>query len=92
MIGATSPIFAAFFARIFIKESLVFADFCNFFFVLIGIVLIVKPPFIFGESELYSEDPQVVYAVIAMICTASLLESNVFVMLRVLKSKCFKQF
>jgi hypothetical protein len=41
------------FARLFLKEPIIVLDLLNIALVLIGIVLIVKPPFIFGELEVY---------------------------------------
>ena len=40
-------------ARIFLKEPIIVLDLLNISMVLIGIVLIVKPPFIFGDLEVY---------------------------------------
>lgn len=58
------------------------ADIINVFLVISGIMLIVKPPFLFGHSY---EDPEALYAVIAVIFASVFLQSNVFVLIRMLK-------
>ena len=85
MISATSPAFTVFFARWLIKEPILKVDLINFIFVFFGLFLIVKPPFIFGMDGMYSNDPDTKWAVLGLILTATLLQSNVFVLLRVLK-------
>ena len=57
MISATSPMFTVFFARWFLKEPILKTDLINIGLVFGGIVLIVKPPFIFGWTDLYTSDP-----------------------------------
>ena len=79
MISATAPIFTVFYARIFIKESIVVADLINVIIVFIGIIMVVKPPFLFGSTEMYKEDPEAIYAVALMISiqiTRSLYHKN----------------
>lgn len=83
VIGASSHIFTVLFARLFIKESIVIADIINVFLVLTGIVCIVKPPFLFGNSY---DDPQTFYAAIAMVFASAFLESNIYVLIRLLKN------
>ena len=53
----------------------------------LGILLIVKPPFIFGWTELYTDDPQAKWAVMALILSSIFLQSNIFVLLRQLKGR-----
>jgi len=86
MISASSPMFTVFFARIFIKETIKIIDIVNVFLVFGGIVLIVKPPFLFGDSvQMYNDDPEAIYAVIAMVLASVFLQANVYVTLRMLK-------
>ena len=85
MIMATSPIFTTIFGRIFLKEAIVIADIINLFLVFAGIVFIVKPPFMFGHSNLYIEDPEALYAIIALVISSASLWALVFVILRQLK-------
>ena len=87
MIGASSPIFTVLFARIFIKEAIIPIDLFNLSLVFIGILHIVKPPFIFGISETYTSDPEAIYAVIGWVSNNVLIMSNVYVLLRMLKGK-----
>ena len=87
MISATAPIFTVFYARIFIKESIVMADLINVVIVFIGIIMIVKPPFLFGSTAMYNEDPEAIYAVVLMICNSILNQANIYVLMRILKGK-----
>ena len=50
---ATAPIFTVISARIFIKEPICKLDLFNIVLVIAGIILVVKPPFIFGNSDVY---------------------------------------
>ena len=85
MISASSPIFTVIYARWFIKEPILKADLLNFVVVFVGIILIVKPPFIFGWTELYTSDPQAKWAILGTILSCIFVQSNVFVVLRQLK-------
>ena len=89
MISASAPMYTVFFARIFIKEPIVVADIVNIIFVFIGVFFIVKPPFVFGSSEIYSQDPQAIYAAIAVVLGAIFFQANCFVTSRMLKGKYF---
>ena len=77
--------FTAFFARLFIKEPIVPADILNVILVFAGIVFVVKPPFIFGSTELYTTDPEAPYAVIILVLSTIFLQANCYVTLRWLK-------
>lgn len=85
MLSSGSPLFTAIFARIFLKEAIDLVDILSVFIVFAGIVLIVKPPFIFGQSELYMNDPEAMQAVIILIFSTIFFLANVYVMLRKLK-------
>ena len=50
MIAATSPLFTVFFARIILKEPIYRVDLLNVMIVFGGIILIAKPPFLFGNA------------------------------------------
>ena len=89
MISATAPMFTALYARIFLKEKIAIADILNLIFVFVGIVFIVKPPFIFGDSDTFFQDPEAIYAMIALIIGSAILQAGVFTILRVLKGKNF---
>ena len=51
MISAVKPIFITFFSLIFLKEACGFFEIINIFLVMGGIVLVVQPPVIFGDSN-----------------------------------------
>ena len=57
----------------------------------VGIVLIVKPPFLFGENLLFTKDPEAILAVVLLILGSIFLQANVYVILRMIKGKnnCF---
>ena len=86
MITATSPLFTVFYGRLFIKEAILPIDIFNVVLVFIGMMCIVKPPFLFGSvDELYSNDPEAIYAVIAITLGSIFLQPTVYVILRILK-------
>ena len=59
------------------------------FFIFVGIIMICKPPFIFGWTDLYTTDPQAKWAVLALILSSIFIQSNIFVIMRRLKGKNF---
>ena len=85
LITAASPIFTVFFARLFIKEPVLIIDLINVAFIVFGMVLIVKPGFIFGYTNMFEYDSEAVYALIAVISSSLLLQPNVYIILRLLK-------
>ena len=87
MISATSPMFTTIQARIFLKEKISSSDIINILLVFAGIIFIVKPPFIFGQSEMYTEDPEAVYAIIAICLGSMFLQSSVYTILRMIKGE-----
>jgi drug/metabolite transporter (DMT)-like permease len=80
--------FTVFFARLFIGEAIQIVDIINVFLVFSGLTMIVKPAVIFGSSEMYTNDPEAIYAVIALILGSVFLQANVYVLLRMLKGMC----
>ena len=90
MLTAGSPALTAIFAYFILKERIIPLDIFNVFLVLGGMVLIAKPPFIFGSSQAYEEDPQYAVAAIAVSCLA-VIQANVFFVLRLLKELHFAQ-
>ena len=88
MIASTSPMYTVFWARLFLKEPVLKIDLLNFVMIFCGIVLIARPPFLFGMTDLYSNDPNVVWAILALIVHSLFFSSNLFVMLRLLKGMC----
>ena len=85
MIIASSPMFTTIYARIFLKEPIVPSDILNLVLVFAGIIFIVKPPFIFGHSKMYAEDPEALYAIIALLLGNVFLWAPTFIILRKLK-------
>ena len=57
------------------------------FFIFVGIIMICKPPFIFGWTDLYTTDPQAKWAVLALILSSIFIQSNIFVIMRRLKGR-----
>merc|ERR1711874_955178 len=89
MISAGSPIWVVIFARIFLKEPLKVFDIINVFVTLLGILFIIRPPFIFGQDSSYEMDSQYYVAAAINFVGAILLQSNVYIILRKLKSLHF---
>ena len=86
MIGSTAMFFVCISAWLFLKEPIDKLNMINIMIIIGGIVFIVQPPFIFkNEYLLYSEDKYALYAAIAAIGHAILIEPNTMVILRSLK-------
>ena len=85
MISATSPMFTTIQARFFLKEKIATADTINLILVFVGIIFIVKPPFIFGYSKMYDEDPEALTAIIVLVLGSIFLQATVYTILRLLK-------
>ena len=79
--------FTVFFARVFIKEPILPVDFLNLAFILVGMVLVVKPPFLFGHDDSIMYNTEAIYALVSLIFNAMFVQSNIFVTLRLLKGK-----
>lgn len=88
------PVFVAIFARIFLKEPCGLFNVMTILLTLIGVVLITRPPFIFGTHipSLAFEDESSastdLWAAIAAF-SATLFGANVYVLLRALKGLHF---
>ena len=86
MIGSTGMFFVCISAWIFLKEPIDKLNMINIAIIIGGIILIVQPPFIFkNDYQLYSEDAYALYAAVASILSAVLIEPNILVILRSLK-------
>ena len=86
MITSTSTVFTVFSARIFLKEKIVPVDLLSVLLIILGMVFLAQPDFIFGATAYgytyqHQEAP---YALLALV-VSSVLSSNVLVILRVLK-------
>ena len=91
MIGSTAMFFVCISAWIFLKEPIDKLNMINILIIIGGIVFIVQPPFIFqNDYLLYSEDRYALYAAIAAIAHAILIEPNTMVILRSLKGNNLK--
>ena len=89
MISAGSPIWVVIFARIFLKERLLVFDIINIFITLLGIVFIIKPPFIFGYDPSFVLDHDYYVAGVVVFLGSVILQSNVYILLRMLKDVHF---
>ena len=72
-------------ARLFIKEPILNIDLLNVICIVFGMVFIVKPPFLFGQSQVVNYDTNALYALVALILSSIFIQSNVYVTLRLLK-------
>lgn len=86
MISASSPIWVVISARIFLKEPLKVFDIINVFITLLGILFIIRPPFIFGYDPQFEFDNQYYIAGVIVFSGSVLLQSTVYIILRMLKS------
>ena len=89
MIAASSTFFACIYARIFLKEPIKILNLFNIGFVIVGILLIARPPFIFwgGKNDIYAKDELAIYAVTILTAQSIFLYPNIFIALRALKGK-----
>ena len=85
LITATSPIFTVFYARIFLKEPILKIDLLNVILIVVGMVFIAKPPFIFGHNYVFEYDTSGVYALILLTSATVFIQPNVFIVLRFMK-------
>eukprot|EP00090_Calanus_glacialis_P012853 TRINITY_DN21480_c0_g1_i2.p1 TRINITY_DN21480_c0_g1~~TRINITY_DN21480_c0_g1_i2.p1 ORF type:complete len:347 (-),score=48.63 TRINITY_DN21480_c0_g1_i2:38-1078(-) len=85
MISAASPIWVVIFARVFLKEPLKSFDIINVFVTLLGILFIIRPPFLFGYDPLFEFDNQYYIAGVIVFFGSVLFQSNVYILLRMLK-------
>ena len=88
MISAASPVWVVIFARIFLKEPLLIFDIVNIFVTLLGILFIIRPPFIFGYDPSFILDNEY-YIASLIVFLGSFLQSNVYILLRMLKNVHF---
>ncbi|XP_058451308.1 solute carrier family 35 member G1 [Malaya genurostris] len=89
----STPVFVAIFARLFLRESCGMFNVLTIFLTLIGVVLITRPPFLFGYGVHNVADEQVVsnYDVWGPVAALSstLFGANAYVLLRALKGLHF---
>ena len=84
MINSGSPAITVLLAWLLLKEKAGLLDILNIFIIVIGVILILKPPILFGNNDKYENDPEYIYAAISVSCSA-LFMANVFILLRLLK-------
>lgn len=88
MAAAAAPALTVLFGRIFLKEKIIILDGINLILVVFGVILIIKPPFIFGYGPEYQRDPEYYMAAIS-VAVGCVLQANVYIALRMLKSVPF---
>ena len=54
-----------------------------------GMVLIIRPPFLFGQNEVYLNNPMALYAAIVVSVISIFIQPNVYIIMRALKGKFF---
>ena len=91
MVISSSSLFICFHARIILKEPIQKLNILNVLLVLGGLILIIKPPLIFGFTRHeFLEDPLAFTALMAMAFSSMVIFPLVNINLRLLKgNKCF---
>lgn len=90
----STPVFVAIFARVFLKEQCSFFNIVTIVLTLVGVVLITRPPFVFGDSpavleaERYEGKHYDIWGPVAAI-SSTLFGANVYILLRALKGLHF---
>ncbi|XP_067619188.1 solute carrier family 35 member G1 [Eurosta solidaginis] len=91
----STPVFVAIFARVFLKEHCSFFNIVTIVLTLVGVVLITRPPFVFGEppaisleTERYAAQNYDIWGPVAAI-SSTLFGANVYILLRTLKGLHF---
>ncbi|KAL9873133.1 solute carrier family 35 member G1 [Glossina fuscipes fuscipes] len=91
----STPVFVAIFARVFLKEQCSIFNVITIVLTLVGVVLITRPPFVFGEtsasaleSERFAGKNYDIWGPVAAI-SSTLFGANVYILLRALKGLHF---
>ncbi|EDV91210.1 solute carrier family 35 member G1 [Drosophila grimshawi] len=90
----STPVFVAIFARAFLKEPCTLFNVLTINMTLLGVVLITRPPWVFGdpvselETEKYSDKTYDIWGPVAAI-SSTLFGANVYILLRALKNLHF---
>ena len=84
ILTAGAPALTAILAYFILKEKIILLDIINVVIVFAGMILIIKPPFLFGYSKEYEADPEYAMAAIGVSC-CTLIQANVYILLRLLK-------
>ncbi|TMW49091.1 hypothetical protein DOY81_005825 [Sarcophaga bullata] len=90
----STPVFVAIFARVFLKEQCSLFNVVTIILTLVGVVLITRPPFVFGdgspslETERYEGKSYDIWGPVAAI-SSTLFGANVYILLRALKGLHF---
>ena len=86
MFRSSTALFACIHGRIFLKEPIKKMDVLNIAVVLLGIILIVQPPIIFGStSSIYQTNQMALYSALAVLFGSAVLEPIKNVCLRSMK-------
>lgn len=83
MISATSPVFVTIYARIFLKEEFGVFEVVKIVFTLVGVVIVMQPPIIFGRVDQDDQEHHFWAAGVAFIAT--LFAGGVVTSVRALK-------
>ncbi|XP_050070445.1 solute carrier family 35 member G1 [Anopheles maculipalpis] len=90
----STPVFVAIFARLFLREACGMFNVITIILTLIGVVLITKPPFLFGDNQVSIVDEQImengydIWGPVAAL-SSTLFGANAYVLLRALKGLHF---
>lgn len=80
MVTATKPIFVSISARLFLKERCGLFDLAAMFFMLVGIVFVVRPPILFGTDPGDGYEMMEMYSAIAVFVATALSANNTVIL------------
>lgn len=88
MISAAVPIWTVLIGRVFLKEQLKMIDVFNVALTLVGLVFIIRPPFLYGYDPTFVVD-EAYFSAALIVFGGSILQALLYILLRVLKDVHF---
>ncbi len=84
-LSSTTPIFVTVFACLCLQERFGLFEVANIFFTLLGIILVFRPPFLFGAAATTTSSAQVDYLSYSLVLVGSLFNAGSIIGTRALK-------
>ena len=83
MISAAVPIWTVLIGRVFLKEQLKMIDVFNVALTLVGLVFIIRPPFLYGYDTTFVVD-EAYFSAALIVFGGSILQALLYILLRCL--------